>query len=195
MRLYMATVRRWWVVPVAIVLLILACQGADETAVPLPDLGGHFSGIATRYFTPLLVVLPMLYCLERRLVAAEVTAAVPVSRWDGFVIVASAALGAVAGLLVGFDITRNLMLLLAVALMARRFGNEAAAGGICLLIMLVTASFGRAYGTVGHAVPRWWAVPLYPAASLVSWVVTLALFALGLRLCTDPRHRRGTQAS
>ncbi|MCA1223625.1 hypothetical protein [Streptomyces sp. 8L] len=193
MKLYLTTVRRWWVVPVAIVVLVLACQGVGERSVPLPDLGGHFSGIATRYFTPLIVVLPMLYCLERQIVAAEVTAAVAVSRWDGLVIVATAALGHVVGLMVGIDVARNLMLLLAAALIVRRFGNEAAAGGVCLLIMLVTASLGRAYGAVGHAVPRWWAIPLYPAASPGAWGVTVILFAFGLRLYMQPRYRRNMQ--
>jgi hypothetical protein len=193
-KLYLTAVRRWWLVAAAIVLLLLVCRTAGWTAVPLPDLGGHFSAIATRYFTPLLVVLPLLYCLERRLVAAEATAAVSVGRWDAAMAVATVALGHGAGLLVGMDVARNLMLLLAVVLIGRRFGIEAAAGGACLLIMLVCASLGRTYGAAGHAVARWWAIPLYPAGSPAAWVVAAVLFAVGLRLSVKPRYHPGVRA-
>lgn len=125
MKLYFSVVRRWWTVPAALVLLALVCWVLGGTQVPVP---GFLGGMRVQYFTPLLVIGAILYCLDRRLNEPEITAVVRMQRWDLTAVTAAVALCHMLGLIVGMDIPRNLMALFAVALIVRRLGNEAAAG-------------------------------------------------------------------
>ncbi|MFJ7498031.1 hypothetical protein ACIQZB_44610 [Streptomyces sp. NPDC097727] len=180
MKLYFSVVRRWWTVPAALALLTLVCWGLGATEVPVPGFIGGMVSMRVRYFTPLLVIGAVLYCLERRLEAPENTAVVRVKRWDLAVVTATAALCHLLGLIVGMDIPRNLMVLLAVALIVRQLSNEAAAGATCLLLLLVSATLGRAYQPTGQPTAQWWALTLYPPENLSAWVAAAILFGLGL---------------
>lgn len=63
-KLYFQAVRRWWTVLAAIVLLGRACWLIGGTEVPVPGFLGNMIGTQVRYFTPLLVVVAVLYCLS-----------------------------------------------------------------------------------------------------------------------------------
>ncbi|MEU8707962.1 hypothetical protein [Streptomyces sp. NPDC048565] len=180
MKLYFSVVRRWWTVPVALVLLTLVCWTLGGTEVPVPGFLGGMVSMRIEYFTPILVIGAVLYCFDRCLGAPEATAVVHVLRWDLTVVTTAVALCHLLGLVVGMDIPRNLMVLLAVALIVRRLTNEAAAGAACLLLLLVSASLGRANQPSGQPVGRWWALTLYPPESLSAWTAALVLFGLGL---------------
>ncbi|MYU32795.1 MULTISPECIES: hypothetical protein [unclassified Streptomyces] len=180
MKLYFSVVRRWWAVPAALVLLTLVCWVLGGTEVPVPGFLGGMVSMRVQYFTPLLVIGAVLYCLDRRLKAPEITAVVRMHRWDLTAVTAGVALCHLLGLIVGMDIPRNLMVLLAVALIVRRLGNEAAAGAACLLLLLVSASLGRAYQPSGQPTGQWWALTLYPSESPSAWIAAAVLFGLGL---------------
>lgn len=180
MKLYFSVVRRWWSVPAALVLLTLVCWVLGGTEVPVPGFLGGMVSMRLQYFTPILVIGAILYCLDRRLNAPEITAVVRIRRWDLTVITTAVVLAHLLGLLVGMDIPRNLMALIAVALIVRRLSNEAAAGAVCLLLLLATASLGRAYQPSGQPTGKWWALTLYPADNSSAWAVAAVLFGLGL---------------
>uniref|UniRef100_A0AAU3H4P5 Uncharacterized protein n=1 Tax=Streptomyces sp. NBC_01401 TaxID=2903854 RepID=A0AAU3H4P5_9ACTN len=180
MKLYFSVVRRWWTVAAALVLLTLICWTLGGTDIPVPSFLGGMVSMRIEYFTPILVIGAVLYCIDRRLSAPEATAVVHVLRWDLTVVTATVAVCHLLGPVVGMDIPRNLMVLLAVALTVRRLSNEAAAGAACLLLLLVSASLGRAYQPSGQPVGRWWALTLYPPESLSAWAAAVVLFGLGL---------------
>ncbi|MEU0127180.1 hypothetical protein [Streptomyces sp. NPDC006289] len=180
MKLYFSVVRRWWAVPAALVLLTLVCWVLGGTEVPVPGFLGGMVSMRVQYFTPLLVIAAVLYCLDRRLHAPENTAVVRVERWDLTAVTTAVALCHLLGLVLGMDIPRNLMVLLAVALIVRRLGNEAAAGAACLLLLVAGASLGRAYQPSGQPTGQWWALTLYPSESLSAWAAAAVLFGLGL---------------
>ncbi|WP_329043538.1 hypothetical protein OHT61_32405 (plasmid) [Streptomyces sp. NBC_00178] len=180
MKLYFSVVRRWWSVPAALVLLTLVCWVLGGTEVPVPGFLGGMVSMRLQYFTPILVIGAILYCLDRRLNAPEITAVVRVGRWDLTVITTAVVLAHLLGLIVGMDIPRNLMVLIAVALTVRRLSNEAAAGAVCLLLLLASASLGRAYQPSGQPTGQWWALTLYPADSPSAWAVAAVLFGLSL---------------
>ncbi|WP_406151470.1 hypothetical protein [Streptomyces sp. NBC_01012] len=166
--------------PAALALLTLVCWTLGGTEVPVPSFLGGMVGTRVEYFTPILVIGAVLYCVDRCLSAPEATAVVRVRRWDLTVVTAAVAVCHLLGLVVGMDIPRNLMVLLAVALIVRRLSNEAAAGAACLLLLLVSASLGRAYQPSGQPVGRWWALTLYPPESLSAWTAAVVLFGSGL---------------
>ncbi|MEU5971878.1 hypothetical protein [Streptomyces globisporus] len=180
MKLYFSVVRRWWTVPLALLLLAVICWVVGGTEIPVPAFLGGMVSTRVQYFTPLLVIGAVLYCLERRLDAPERTAVVRVDRWDLGAVTAAVTLSHLLGFVLGMDIPRNLMLLLAVALVVRRVSNEAAAGALCLLLLLISASLGRAFNPSGKPAAEWWALTLYPSESLPAWTAALALFTLGL---------------
>lgn len=186
MKLYFSVVRRWWAVPAALVLLTLVCWVLGGTEVPVPGFLGGMVSMRIQYFTPLLVIGAVLYCLDRRLNAPENTAVVRVKRWDLAAVTTAVALCHLLGLVVGMDIPRNLMVLLAVALIVRRLSNEAAAGAACLLLLLASASLGRVYQPSGQPTGQWWALTLYPSENLSAWTAAAVLFGLGL-LASGPR--------
>ncbi|WP_173265589.1 hypothetical protein [Streptomyces pacificus] len=174
--------------PAALLLLILVCWTVGASQVPVPSLTGGLSGAQLAYFTPVLVVVTTMYCLDRNLRGAESTAVVPVHLLDTAALVLTVVLAHLAGFLVGMDIARNITVLLALALVTRRLANEATATAAGLLLLLLNLILGRAYDPGGHASPTWWALTLYPAGSLPAWVVALVLFALALAI-PGARHR------
>ncbi|WP_327253241.1 hypothetical protein [Streptomyces sp. NBC_01244] len=178
--LYFKAVRRWWTIPAAVVLLTIICWAAGSTEVPVPSFLGGVASVRVKYFAPLLVVITTMYCLDRRLPAAESTAVTRIHWLDHIAVVATVFLTVLTGLVAGMDVPRNLMVLLALALLIRGVANEAAAGGACLLLLLGTAVLGRAYEASGQPGARWWALLLYPPASVVSWVLAAIFLAAGL---------------
>lgn len=180
MKLYLSVVRRWWSVPAALVLLTLVCWLLGGTEVPVPGFLGGMVSMRLQYFTPILVIGAILYCLDRRLNAPEITAVVRIRCWDLTVITTAVVVAHLLGLIVGMDIPRNLMVLIAVALIVRRLSNEAAAGAVCLLLLLASASLGRAYQPSGQPTGEWWALTLYPADNPSAWAAAAVLFGLSL---------------
>lgn len=180
MNRYALTVRRWWTVPPTLALIVLVCWTAGTSEVPIPSLAGGMIGTHLAYFTPILAVVAVMYCMERRLRDAELTAVVPVRRLDRGAVLLTVGLAHGAGVLVGMDVARNIMLLLALALLVRRVANEAAAAASGMALLIGTLIIGRAYQPGGSATHTWWALPLYPAGSASAWLVTVAVFALAL---------------
>jgi positive regulator of sigma E activity len=185
---YVIAVRRWWTVPLALILLVLVCGTAGASKVPVPSLTGGMAGAQLAYFTPVLVVVAVMYCLERQLQEAEGTAVVPIHRFDHGALVLTVLLGHIAGLVTGMDVARNITLLLALALVTRRLANEATAAAAGLLFLILNLIIGRAYDPSGHATHTWWAVALYPAGSVTAWLFTVTLFTLALALSGTGRR-------
>ncbi|MEV3870026.1 hypothetical protein [Streptomyces sp. NPDC049906] len=178
MRIYFSVVRRWWIAPAALTLTLLVCWTSGGTELPVPSVLGTSGGVRLRYFAPLLVVMAVLFCLDRRLGEVEDTAVAPVVLRDHATVTGLVVLAHAVGPWVGMDVPRNVMLLLAVALAARRFVNTAAAGAVCLVVLAVTLTTGRAQGATGHVVAREWALVIQPAGNTGAWVASAVLFAL-----------------
>ncbi|MFJ8002466.1 hypothetical protein ACIQ7D_36080 [Streptomyces sp. NPDC096310] len=182
MNRYAITVRRWWAVPAALALLIVVCWTVGASEVPVPSLTSGMGSAQLAYFTPVLIVIAVVYCLDRQLREAETTAVLPVGRFDQGAIIFAVLLTHVAGTMVGMDIARNVTLLLALALVTRRLANEATAAASGLMLLIINLILGRAYNPDGYATHTWWAVALYPSGSVAAWLVAIALFALALPL-------------
>ncbi|MGW2183942.1 hypothetical protein ACWCXX_39420 [Streptomyces sp. NPDC001732] len=182
MNRYAITVRRWWSAPAALAMLVAVCWTVGASEVPVPSLTSGMGSAQLAYFTPILIVVAVMYCLERQLHEAETTAVLPVLRFDQGAIILTAALAHAAGLVVGMDIARNVTLLLALALLTRRVANEATAAGAGLMLLIINLILGRAYNPDGFATHTWWAIALYPSDSMTAWLVTVVLFALALLL-------------
>lgn len=82
MKLYFNVIRRWWTVFVATALLGLVSWSLGGTEIPVPGFMGGMVSMRVEYFAPLLVIVAVLYCLDRRLEAPESTAVVRLRRWD-----------------------------------------------------------------------------------------------------------------
>ncbi|MGW2019052.1 hypothetical protein [Streptomyces sp. NPDC001927] len=139
------------------------------------------------YFTPVLVVVAVMYCLDRNLDRTETTAVRPISTLDRGIVTGTAVLAHLTGLLVGMDIARNTVLLLAIALLVRRLINEAAATAAGLMFLVLNLVAGRAYNPDGFVGHTWWAVTLYPDHSLGAWLTAAIVFALALPLALPRR--------
>ncbi|MFV2117756.1 hypothetical protein ACE14D_04635 [Streptomyces sp. Act-28] len=188
MKRYTIAVRRWWTVPAALALLVLVCVAAGAADIPVPSLNGGTGSTQLAYFTPVLVVVAVMYCLDRRLRDVESTAAVPVHRFDLGALVLTVVLAHAAGLVVGMDVARNITLLLALGLLTRRLANEAVAAAAGLLFLVLNVMLGRPYDPAGHVVHAWWALALHPAGSLAAWLVASAVFVLALKV-SGPERR------
>lgn len=188
MNRYAIAVRRWWTVPLAYVLLVAVGGSLGDGMVPVPTLTGGMAAARVTYFTPVLVVIAVMYCLERRLSSAESTAVVPVRRLDQAAVVLTAVLAHAAGLLVGMDVARNTTLLLALGLLAWRLSNEATASAVGLLFLIANVMLGRGHDATGHTAHAWWALALYPGRSVGAWLVAAGLFAVALLVSTAGRR-------
>lgn len=180
MKHYAIKVRRWWAAPSALVVVMLVCWMAGTSEVPVPTLAGGMGSAQLAYFTPVLVIIAVVYCFERRLGDVEATAVVSVRWLDRGATVFVAVLAQGAGLVVGMDVARNAVLLLALALIVRRLTNEATAAGAALGFLIVNILLGRVYSPDGVASYSWWAVALYPSGSAAAWLFSVALFLCAL---------------
>ncbi|MFJ2560644.1 MULTISPECIES: hypothetical protein [unclassified Streptomyces] len=185
MNRYALVVRRWWAVPAALVLLVAVCWTVGASEVPVPSLAGGMGGAQLAYFTPVLIVVAVMYCLDRHLHEAETTAVLHVHRFDQGAVVLAVVLAHAAGPVVGMDVARNVTLLLALALLTRRIANEATAAAAGLMFLIINLILGRAYNPDGHTTHTWWAVALYPSSSMAAWLAATALFALALPLASS----------
>ncbi|MFD7226959.1 hypothetical protein [Streptomyces sp. NPDC059881] len=182
MTLYLTKVRRWLAVSAALALLTVVCLLAGASEVPVPSINSGMGSAQLAFFTPVLVVIAVMYCLDRNLGLTETTAVRPVSTLDRAIVTVTAVLAHLAGLLVGMDIARNTVLLLAITLVVRRLLNEAAASAAGLMLLVLSLVAGRAYNPDGFVGHTWWALPLYPAHSIGAWLTTAMVFALALPL-------------
>ncbi|MGW1882404.1 hypothetical protein [Streptomyces sp. NPDC001970] len=163
------------------------CLLVGESEVPVPSITSGMGGAQLAIFTPVLVVIAVMYCLDRSLGRAETTAVLPIGTLDRGTVAVTAGLAHLAGLLVGMDIARNTVLLLAVALLVRRLVNEAAATVAGLMVLILNLVAGRAYNPDGFVGHTWWAIALYPADSVSAWLITMLVFALALPLALPRR--------
>ncbi|MEV6593485.1 hypothetical protein [Streptomyces acidicola] len=191
MTLYIITVRQWLAVPAALALLMAVCLLVGESEVPVPSITSGLGGAQLAFFTPILIVIAVMYCLDRNLGQAETTAVLSIGTLDQGIVAVTAGLAHLAGLLVGMDIARNIVLLLAVALLVRRLINEAAATVAGLMVLILNLVAGRAYNPYGFVGHTWWAIALYPADSVTAWLITTLVFALALRLALRAPGRVG----
>lgn len=182
MNRYALRVRQWWAVPLSLALVLVVCSAVGASEVPVPSLRSGMGSAQLAYFTPILIVVAVMYCLDRRLHDAEVTAVVPVRRLDQCAVVLTAILAHGAGLVVGLAIARNTLIVLALALLTRRVANEAMAAGAALLFLIANVLLGRSLTPDGHAAHAWWAVTLYPAGNPAAWIVSVASVAIALPL-------------
>ncbi|MGQ4486543.1 hypothetical protein LRE75_05830 [Streptomyces sp. 372A] len=179
---YAVIVRRWWAVPAALVIVIAVCLAVGANEIPVPTLSGGMGSAQLAYFTPVLVVVALMYCLDRRLSDVEAVAVISVKRLDEYSVVLTVLLAHAAGLAVGLNFARNTMLILALALLARRFANEAAAAGVSLLFLIANVLLGRGLDPDGKVIHTWWAIALYPTGSLIAWLAACAVLLLALLL-------------
>ncbi|MDI3388232.1 hypothetical protein QIS99_18770 [Streptomyces sp. B-S-A8] len=177
---YAMTVRRWWVVAPTLALIVFVCLAVGASEVPVPSLVGGMTGARLDYFAPILAVIAVMYCMDRRLPEPERTAVVPVRRLDRAAIAITSAFALGSGALIGMDIARNLVLLVSLALLVRRVANEATAAATGMALLVASLVAGRAYQPGGSTTHTWWALPLYSAGSVTAWLATLCLFALAL---------------
>lgn len=117
--------------------------------VPVPSLTSGMGSTQLAYFAPALVVIAVMYCLDRQLYEAETTAVLPVRRFDQGAVILTAVLAHAAGLVVGMDIARNATLLLALALLMLRLANEATAAAAGLMFLVINLILGRTYNPDG----------------------------------------------
>ncbi|MFI5619502.1 hypothetical protein [Streptomyces sp. NPDC051567] len=142
-----------------------------------------------KHFVPVIVSVAVMYCLDRRLLEAELTAVVPVRRLDRAAVSAGAALLLAATPAVGLDVARNTLLVLALALVVHRVANEATAVAAGLLYIIANVMLGQPPDPLGYRIGSWWALPLYPAGSIPALVLVVALFACALAWGLAPRAR------
>lgn len=182
LRIYLTPVRRWWVALAMLVLLCFVCLRVGSVEVPLPTILSGVGGVPVRYFSPLLLVIAVMYCCERRIAAVERTAVARIKVWDRLAITILVVALHLLGPLIGMEVGRNTMALLAIALVVRELSNEAAAGAVCLILLLGVANAGRSFDPDGPVAARWWALPLQPPDSAIAWSVAFVLYLASLPL-------------
>ncbi|MGW2478127.1 hypothetical protein [Streptomyces sp. NPDC001665] len=179
---YAFAVRRWWAVLAALVAVISVCLAVGASEVPIPSISGGMGSAQLAYFTPVLMVVALMYCLDRCLPDVEVVAVISIKRLDGYAVITTVLLAHAAAPVVGVDFARNTMLVLALALITRRVTNEAMAAGASLLFLIANVLLGRNLDPAGHSAHTWWAIALYPPGSLPAWIVAFAALLLALLL-------------
>ncbi|MFE3788918.1 hypothetical protein [Streptomyces goshikiensis] len=189
MKLYVLSVRRWWVMLPAVLALILSTWLIGASTVPVPSLLGGGGMAQVKHFVPVIMSVAVMYCLDRRLQEAELTAVVPVRRLDRAAASAGAVLLLAATPVVGLDVARNTLLILALALVVRRIANEATAVAAGLLYIIANVMLGQPPDPLGHRIGSWWALPLYPADNMPALVIVVVLFAAAITWGLAPRAR------
>ncbi|WP_345205369.1 hypothetical protein [Streptomyces lavendulae] len=189
MNLYAMSVRRWWVLVPAVLALMMLTWLIGASPVPVPSMLGGGGLAQIKHFVPVIVSVAVMYCLDRRMTEAELTAVVPVGSLDRAAVSAGAVLILATTPAVGLDVARNTLLILALALVVRRLANEATAVAAGLLYIIANVMLGQPPDPLGHRLGSWWALPLYPAGSIPALVVVAVLFAVALAWGLAPRTR------
>ncbi|MEU9001722.1 hypothetical protein [Streptomyces sp. NPDC048551] len=189
MKLYAMSVRRWWVLVPAVLALVMVTWLIGASPVPVPSVLGGGGLAQIKHFVPMIVSFAAMYCLDRRLMEAELTAVVPVRSLDRAAVSAGAVLLLATAPAVGLDVARNTLLVLALALVVRRIANEATAVAAGLLYIIANVMLGQPPDPLGHRLGSWWALPLYPAGSTGALVFVAVLFAGALVWGLAPRSR------
>ncbi|MEU9945578.1 hypothetical protein [Streptomyces lavendulae] len=189
MKLYAMSVRRWWVLVPAVLALMLVTWLIGASPVPVPSMLGGGGLAQIKHFVPVIVSVAAMYCLDRRMREAELTAVVPVRSLDRAAVSAGAVLLLATTPAIGLDVARNTLLILALALVVRRIANEATAVAAGLLYIIANVMLGQPPDPLGHRLGSWWALPLYPARSTAALVFVAALFAGALAWGLAPRSR------
>ncbi|GAA2771266.1 hypothetical protein GCM10010493_81010 [Streptomyces lavendulae subsp. grasserius] len=187
--LYAMSVRRWWVLVPAVLALMMLTWLIGASPVPVPSMLGGGGLAQIKHFVPVIVSVAVMYCLDRRMTEAELTAVVPVGSLDRAAVSAGAVLILATTPAVGLDVARNTLLILALALVVRRLANEATAVAAGLLYIIANVMLGQPPDPLGHRLGSWWALPLYPAGSIPALVVVAVLFAVALAWGLAPRTR------
>ncbi|MBB1244964.1 hypothetical protein GL263_15515 [Streptomyces durbertensis] len=179
------TVRRPWIVLSGVVAYLVGLLIVREQVVYVPSisvLGG--AGMKLMNFLPLIVCLAVLYCLERRLSAAELTGVRPVELADRalvlvvgvMVLLAGAVLNALQNMPTAIAAGRNVLFLTGLALVVRaRFGGVVAASAAAGWLFLTTMA-----GLRSPEDPYPWAILLEPPAHPLAAFVTAAVLMAGL---------------
>ncbi|WP_285544062.1 hypothetical protein [Streptomyces lavendulae] len=189
MKLYAMSVRRWWVLVPAVLALMLVTWLIGASPVPVPSMLGGGGLAQIKHFVPVIVSVAAMYCLDRRMMEAELTAVVPVRSLDRAAVSAGAVLLLATTPAIGLDVARNTLLILALALVVRRVANEATAVAAGLLYIIANVMLGQPPDPLGHRLGSWWALPLYPARSTAALVFVAVLFAGALAWGLAPRSR------
>jgi hypothetical protein len=189
-------VRRWWLLPVALVVWIGLLLLVREQVAKLPaiTLAGS-PQIKLMNFVPLVICVSVAYCLGRRLLDAEVTGVRPVVTADRLMVGATGAAVVVLGYLLGEALDmpsaaaagRNTVLLLGVTLLVRAwFGAALGAAGATLWLM---ANVLAGLQTPGHPYP--WATLLMHSTQPFAAAVAALAFAAGLGPVWSSGHEFG----
>ncbi|MFF4648122.1 hypothetical protein [Streptomyces sp. NPDC001389] len=157
--------------------------------VPVPSMLGGGGLAQIKHFVPIIVSVAAMYCLDRRMTEAELTAVVPVRSLDRAAVSAGAVLLFATTPAIGLDVARNTLLILALALVVRRIANEATAVAAGLLYIIANVMLGQPPDSLGHRLGSWWALPLYPARSIAALVFVALLFVGALAWGLAPRSR------
>ncbi|MFB0628346.1 hypothetical protein [Streptomyces sp. AB3(2024)] len=189
MKLYALTVRRWWLMPPAVLLAAVLCVIAGRSVVPLPQLVIGAGAGKLSYFLPVVITAAMIYCMDRRLSQVELTAVTPVHIWDRLSLLATAILTLACSPFTGFDVARNIIFVMALTLAVRRLTNESTAIAVGFLYITTCLMLGRQFDPQGHFQGSWWALPLYPTQDIPAAVATAVAFALALAFGVRPRLR------
>ncbi|MEV7544924.1 hypothetical protein [Streptomyces sp. NPDC089915] len=189
MKLYVMSVRRWWALVPAVLALTVVTWLIGASPVPVPSMLGGGGLAQIKHFVPMIVSVAAMYCLDRRMTEAELTAVVPVRSLDRAAVSAGAVLLLATTPAIGLDVARNTLLILALALVVRRIANEATAVAAGLLYIIGNVMLGQPPDSLGHRLGSWWALPLYPARSTVALVIVAVLFAGALAWGLAPRSR------
>jgi hypothetical protein len=177
-------VRRTWAVPLVLAAYALVLWAVHGRAAAVPSIVGDSATVDLANFAPLLVSLSIPALLDLGLPTAEVTAVRPIAWADRGLVLATAATVLLLGSLlahadhlgIALAAGRNVLTLLGVALLARRWYGFAAATGAaagCLFVTVFT-------GLHGPQRPYFWAVLLQPAGSWPSWAVAVTALAAGV---------------
>ncbi|MBU7600741.1 hypothetical protein JGS22_024715 [Streptomyces sp. P38-E01] len=191
-----AIVRRPWVVLAALVAYVALLLFVRDDVVNVPSITMRGSaGIKLMNFLPMIPLLGLLYCLERRLGHAEATAVRPVVAADRALVVATGGAAVMVGLVFnwayGMDnavaAARNVILLVGLALLVRAWygAHAAAAASVGALFLTVVT------GLQAPQKPYPWAVLLEPAstphaAAAGALMLLVGLAAMGRNRVTTP---------
>lgn len=191
-----ARARRIWLLPVALCAwtLLLVLVRDDVAKVPQIAARGTFS-VKLMNFVPLILCIPTMYCMSRRLIATETTAARAVAVVDRLALlllgVSAAGLGFTLGEFLDMPTAvaggRNTVMVLGLALLVNIWYGPFAGGAAATMFVM----FSIVTGLAGDQRPYPWAVLLMESTSVVAAVVAAVSFTAGLIAMSYRRQMPG----